>query len=117
MDTQSQTIRVSIFDEEYPLRAEGESDREYMSRVADHVDRAMRKIADRTPNLTTAKVAILAALNITDELYSERRDAERKLASLESRAQLLRERLESRLATPARPPIPDSPSRFPVSAN
>ena len=118
MDTQSKTIRVTIFGEEYPLRAEGEADMEYMSRVADHVDRAMRKIADRTPNLTNAKVAILAALNITDELLSERRDADRTTASWEGRARLLRERLDARLSGGAsRLSGSDSPSLVSASTN
>lgn len=118
MDTPSKTIRVSIFGEDYPLRAEGEADTEYMTRVADHVDRAMRKIADRSPSMPTNKVAILAALNITDEMFSSLRDTERKTVALQTRAHMLREKLEARLAHSGTPTATsDSPARIPVAAN
>ena len=116
METSTKTVRVSIFGEEYPLRSEGDTDLEYMSRVADYVDRAMRKIAERSPNLATSKVAILAALNITDELFSERRDAERKLSHFQGRAQGILNWLDERLAMES--PVPtDKASSTSLSAN
>jgi len=119
VDTPSKTIRVNIFGDEYPLRAEGDADTEYMTRVADHVDRAMRKIADRSPSLPAAKVAILAALNITDEMFSSLRDTERKTSGLQARAQILREKLESRLAPSGTRPSPSDSgtSRLSLTAN
>jgi cell division protein ZapA len=97
------TVNVKIFGEEYPLRSGDDADEGYMSRVADHVDRSMREIAERSPNLSTTKVAILAALNITDELFTERRDSERKVSEVHNRARgiltWLDERLEATGAT------------------
>ncbi|MEW5701221.1 MAG: cell division protein ZapA [Candidatus Zixiibacteriota bacterium] len=116
MDTPPKTVKVSIFGEEYPLRSAGDTDMEYMSRVADYVDRSMRKIADRSPNLSTAKVAILAALNITDELFSERRDAERKLSVFQDRAQSMAQWLDERLTVGISTPS-DSPSSVSPAAN
>ena len=86
MESSDKPLRVSIFGDEYPLRGSEGTDPEYMHRVADYVDRSMRKIADRSPNLSTAKVAILAALNITDELFAQRRESERKLDEVETKA-------------------------------
>lgn len=103
MEAASKSVHVSIFGEDYPLRGGKDTDPEYMSRVADYVDRSMRKIADRSPNLSTAKVAILAALNITDELFAHRRDAERKLQEVETKAHGILEWLDARLSM-------DSPS-------
>jgi cell division protein ZapA len=118
VDTPSKTIRVTIFGDEYPLRAEGEADTEYMTRVAEHVDRAMRKIADRSPSMPAAKVAILAALNITDEMMASQRDTDRKEVGLETRAQILRQKLEAALANSGKHTAPtDSPSRLTLSAN
>lgn len=116
METPPKTLKVSIFGEEYPLRTAGDADMEYMSRVADYVDRSMRKIADRSPNLSTTKVAILAALNITDELFSERRDTERKLSAFQSRAQGLAEWLDERLTADIPTPS-DSLSSVSPAAN
>lgn len=98
-DQTADTIHVTIFGEEYALRNRDDADVGYMNRVAEHVDRSMRDIAERAPDLSTIKVAILAALNVTDELYSERRDSEQQLADMHSRARgiltWLDERLES----------------------
>jgi len=98
VETSAKTLRVNIFGEDYPLRSLGSTDAEYMVRVADYVDRSMRKIADRSPNLSTSKVAILAALNITDELFAERRETERKLSTFQGRAETLAAWLDERLA-------------------
>jgi cell division protein ZapA len=97
VDTPPKTVQVKIFGEDYPLRSAGEADVAYMSRVAEHVDRSMREIAGRSPNLSTTKVAILAALNITDELFAERREAERKLTDVHSRARGILTWLDERL--------------------
>ena len=97
MDTQEKSLRVSIFGEEYPIRGGEGTDSEYMFKVADYVDRSMRKIADRSPSLSTTKIAILAALNITDELFAHRRDSERKLSEVETKAHSILEWLEQRL--------------------
>ncbi|HUU44386.1 MAG TPA: cell division protein ZapA [Acidobacteriota bacterium] len=97
MDTAPKTVHVKIFGEDYPLRSKGEADVAYMTRVADHVDRSMREIAERSPNLSATKVAILAALNITDELLAERRDVERKLTDVHSRARGILAWLDERL--------------------
>ncbi|MEW5874538.1 MAG: cell division protein ZapA [Candidatus Zixiibacteriota bacterium] len=97
MDSTGKPLRVNIFGEEYPLRIGDGTDPEYMFRVADYVDRSMRKIADRSPNLSATKVAILAALNITDELFAQRRESERKLTEVETKAHGILEWLEGRL--------------------
>ena len=79
------------------MRGSEGTDPEYMFRVADYVDRSMRKIADRSPSLATSKIAILAALNITDELFAQRRESERKLTEVETKAHGILEWLEERL--------------------
>lgn len=62
-----EAIQVHIFDRMYSLRS-AVSDHGYLKRVAELVDARMRYIASLTPNHDPLKVAILAALNIADEL-------------------------------------------------
>jgi cell division protein ZapA len=50
----------------------GGTDEEYVRILAAHVDSVMRDIADKTGSLSSGRVAILAALNIADEMYKER---------------------------------------------
>jgi len=70
MNGQSRSIRVSIFGRDYSVK--GGPDDEYVKMLANHVDSVMREIAEKTGTLSSARVAILAALNIADEMYKDR---------------------------------------------
>lgn len=59
-------VRVEIFDQAYNLRG---SDPEYIIQLAEYVDSKMRAVADQTHTVETARLAVLAALNIADELH------------------------------------------------
>lgn len=61
---------VLIGGKEYTLS--GYESEEYMHRVAIYVDRTMREITRAHGNLPTNMVAVLAALNIADELLRAR---------------------------------------------
>ena len=65
------TTHVEIFGTVYPVR--GDHDPEYLQDLAAEVDRTMREIASRVKTVDTAKIAILAALNLADELSQARR--------------------------------------------
>ena len=58
---------VEIFGAIYHVR--GEKNSEYLQELAAIVDRKMREIAQQVSTVDTAKIAILAALNIADELF------------------------------------------------
>lgn len=70
MNEESRSIRVSIFGRDYNIK--GGSNEEYIKILADHVDSVMRDVADRAGVLSSGRVAILAALNIADEMHKER---------------------------------------------
>lgn len=61
------TVEVEIFGVSYTLREDGEIDAERVRALAEKVDRKMREVADRSPNLDPGKIAVLAALNLADE--------------------------------------------------
>jgi len=67
------SIRVEIYDQSYNLRG---SDPEYIQKLADFVDAKMRAVAEHTSTVDSLRVAVLAALNITDELLCERMSKE-----------------------------------------
>jgi cell division protein ZapA len=60
---------VEIFGRRFELRATGPSGR--LEDLARFVDRRMRELAEVSPHVDTAKLAVLAALNIADELLRE----------------------------------------------
>ena len=93
---EEKTVRVSIFGEEYPLR--GDANTEYMLRVAEYVDRSMRTVAEKCVHLSTAKVAVLAAINIADELFRERSDSQKQLTDVEEKANDILDWLDAKLA-------------------
>ncbi|MCL6548617.1 MAG: cell division protein ZapA [Alicyclobacillus sp.] len=60
-------VRVDILGTEYTLR--GEASAEHLRSVARMVDDVMRRIADANPQLDGRRVAVLAAVNLADELF------------------------------------------------
>jgi len=80
-------LKVNIYGTEYPIR--GEVDVEYIRRVAEYVDRKMREVDQSTAAKSSLKVAILAALNIADELFRERDERASLVRSFESKADQL----------------------------
>lgn len=75
MAERPESIRVNIFGREYSIRGEGEPS--YVSEIAHYVDMKMRQMTNNVAMASTAKVAILASLNITDELFQSQKDLEK----------------------------------------
>jgi cell division protein ZapA len=69
----SSNVRVDIYDQTYHLRG---SDTEYIAQLAEYVDNKMRLIAQQAATVDSLRVAVLAALNIADELHVLRRKYE-----------------------------------------
>ena len=94
-------VQVTIFGHSYTVK--GEDDRAYVLEVAAYVDRKMREITGRLPVAPLAKVAILASLNIADELFKERARQQAQSKQLNRNAARLNAVLDELLQ--------DSPSR------
>jgi cell division protein ZapA len=96
-------VRVSIFDQVYHLKS-GSGDRAYMEQIARYVDQKMAAIASRTQTVDSFRVAVLAALHITDELFRLRQEHEALQESIETKsleyAALLDEVLETANSAP-----------------
>jgi cell division protein ZapA len=65
--TEGRVIPVEIGGQRYPIRST--LDPEYVARLATYVDEKMRAAADSTPTGDSLRLAVLAALNIADELF------------------------------------------------
>ena len=81
MTTDKKSIKVKIFGSEYPLRGESE---EFTRRVATYVDEMITTIHDKIPEQPTLTVAVLSALNITEDFFKERESANELVALVES---------------------------------
>jgi cell division protein ZapA len=78
-------MKVQIYDQTYNVAAD--LDPAYVEELAQHVDARMREIARATGTVDSVKVAVLAALAITDELYSLRESRDDARRSLRNEAQ------------------------------
>lgn len=63
----TQGVTVEIYDQPYHLRGE---DADYIERLAKLVDAKMRAVAAQGTTVDSLRVAVLAAINIADELMA-----------------------------------------------
>ena len=66
----SNPVAVRIAGKEYRIRSD--ADEEWLQRVASYVDESFRKIRERTNTVDSLDVAVLAALNLGQELIELR---------------------------------------------
>ena len=71
-NTPSQSYKVVIYNQTYSLRSD--HDPSYIQDLAEYVDKRMNEIARATMTVDSLRVAILAALQLTDELFQARKD-------------------------------------------
>lgn len=90
MDTK---IEVRIFGQQYQIKAGPDPD--HIKRIAQYVDEKMREIATATPTVDTLKIAVLAALNITDEFFQLRIHKKEVDREFERRAEKINQILDS----------------------
>lgn len=87
-------VPVHIHGQRYPIRSSLEP--EYIARLASYVEEKMRAVADAAPTGDSLRFAVLAALNITDELFRCREAARVRDGEIAERAEEL-ERLLDRV--------------------
>lgn len=67
MDKKPTLTQVEIFGQHYNVRADG--DPSYIQDLAKFVDAKMKEIAQHAPTVDPVKIAILTALNVSDDLF------------------------------------------------
>jgi cell division protein ZapA len=89
------TIDVEICGQRYSIRGEAEDD--YVQRLARYVDDQMRGLSKSMKTATMSKLAVLAAINITHQLFQAERMREEGDADINRRATHLMESIEEHL--------------------
>lgn len=74
-------VKVSIFGQEYVVR--GNCPTEQIHQIADYVHKIMEETRRRSPNLSVNKLAVLASLNLAEELFRIKNEYEGLLETLE----------------------------------
>jgi cell division protein ZapA len=77
-------ISVEIHGQRYPIRSS--LDQEYVLRLATFVDQKMGLVATTTPGSDSLRMAVLAALNIADELFRAREATRARDSQIAERA-------------------------------
>jgi cell division protein ZapA len=68
VEANTNKVNVRIYGQEYTIS--GVKPRDHIMKVADHVDAMMNEIAESMGGGSAASLAVLAAVNITDEMFS-----------------------------------------------
>lgn len=67
-------VSVKIYGQEYVIS--GDASREHIITVADYVDTKMSEISDAAPGASVASLAVLSAVNISDEYFNLKQECE-----------------------------------------
>jgi cell division protein ZapA len=94
----AQTVEVKIYNQTYTIR--GDVNSEYIQQLAEYVDRRMKEVSAGTLTADSLRVAILAALNIADDLYKMRRKLEQLDSTLNERSTECAELIDTLLRKP-----------------
>jgi len=113
LSTDAGSVRVNIFNQTYSLRA-ASGDGAHVQRLARLVDERMHAVADGLAVHDVAKVAVLTALNLADELEGLKSFYETELREVLERARAVEEEKPEtpepetfvRLDVPEAPPAP-----------
>ncbi len=91
----TKNIEVEVYGQKLTLRPI--EDEGYAHELARYVEGQMQTIAQKATRSTPTKVAILAAMNIADQLFRQERRRQAGEAEIERRAEGLLECIESHL--------------------
>lgn len=89
---ESKSIRVQIFGMEYSLKSDNSE--EYVNEVAQYVDTKIRNLSENTTVKSQTKIAVLAALNIADELFRVRDKYSKALAKIDQKSEELSDSID-----------------------
>jgi cell division protein ZapA len=92
MTASDQVVSVEICGQHYPIRTTLDS--EYVAQIAAYVDERIRAVGDATPNGDPVRLAVLAALNLADELFRCREASRARSGEIAERAHELEELLD-----------------------
>ena len=94
---EGRVIPVEIHGQRYPIRST--LDVQYVHEIASYVDEKMRAAAESTPSGDSVRLAVLAALNIADELFRCQDAQQAGRGALAQRAEALERLVDAALAT------------------
>ena len=96
MSEESNQVQISIFGQEYSVKAPADPD--YIKKIAEYLDDKMREVqSDFSTTQSSTRIAILAGMNITDELFTARQSDESDSTEVEEKISSLIELIDDSL--------------------
>jgi cell division protein ZapA len=95
-DESERIVPVVIHGQQYPVRSS--LDPRYVAALAAYVDEKMRIAAEQNGTTDSVRVAVLAALNLADEVFRYRQDRASRAEALADRTHELERLLDDALA-------------------
>ena len=96
-DTPFRVVRVDIHGQQYPIRSR--LDARYVADLARYIDQKMQAAAEVAPTGDSLRLAVLAAINVADELFRCRQAQQTENGQLTERAQELERLIDQALAS------------------
>lgn len=81
------SVEVTILGQKYTVK--GDAPEDYIRKLASFVDAKLKEVYTAAPGITPLKAAILASLDIADELYKLQEAQENITRTIEERANAL----------------------------
>jgi|SaaInl7_200m_RNA_FD_contig_31_1972546_length_392_multi_9_in_0_out_0_1 cell division protein ZapA len=94
MSLQQSSVHVTIYGTDYPIRGDGDST--LMYQIAQYLDEKMSEIG-AGQNMKVDRIAILAALNIAEELFTERENNRNAIEKVTEECKRLSHALEEKI--------------------
>lgn len=88
---------VKIFGRDYPISSD--QNPEYIKRLAEFVDKKMNEMAEGGDPLSTSRVAVLACLNIADELMRTKNEKDKFIRLMDGRITKVAKMVEEKIAS------------------
>ena len=92
-DKEGNQIKITIFGQEYSVKAP--ADPTYIKKIAEYVDTKMREVQSGFNSTQSSnRIAILSAMNITDELFNARKKSDSGDSEIEEKINSLIELID-----------------------
>jgi cell division protein ZapA len=96
MNESSSLVKVTILGQEYTVKAPANA--EYIKGIAEYVNSKMKEVQENLgSDQSSTRIAILAAMNISDELFNIRRQKDSSSTDVEGRLLSLIELIDEHL--------------------
>ena len=98
MSDSANLVKVSILGQDYTVKAP--ADATYIKEVAEYVNEKMKEVQDSIgPDQSSTRIAILAAMNISDELFSIRKNKDSESGDIGGRISSLIDLIDESLGS------------------